>query len=324
MISYSLRRSVLSVAIVCALPGVLAHAQNVTITPPIGGDVQITGGRLIISDLPGATSQTSPICFSSADGTIGPCAGGGAVGPTGPTGPTGAVGPTGPAGAAGPTGATGAIGPTGAAGLAGPMGQTGATGPTGATGLAGPIGPTGATGPTGAAGGGTIIPFASGNTQSVTTISGGLSGTDVLLGFGASTGGVSASGGAIDLTGASGTQINLAFSMPRDGVITSVSVYFSSISALSLVGTTVTLNGSLYESTTPDNTFVPVAGATVTLAPALTGILATGTISNGVVTGLNIPVTAQTRLLFVGSATASGNSLIDTVTGYWSGGVAIQ
>ncbi|WP_308737459.1 hypothetical protein [Paenibacillus sp. PCH8] len=48
-----------------------------------------------------------------------------------------------------------------------------------------------------------------------------------------------------------------------------------------------------------------------------------GTISNGITTGLAIPVTAQTRLLLVFSATAAGLVLVNTVVGYASGGVNI-
>ncbi len=111
--------------------------------------------------------------------------------------------------------------------------------------------------------------------------------------------------------------------MPTAGIITSIAAYFSTASALSLVGTTVTITAQLYQSATPDNTFSPVPGAVVTLAPALTGVVAIGTISNGIVTGLSIPVTAQTRLLMVYSITANGMTLINTVSGYASGGVAI-
>jgi BclB C-terminal domain-containing protein len=60
------------------------------------------------------------------------------------------------------------------------------------------------------------------------------------------------------------------------------------------------------------------------LAPALTGVIALGTVSNGITTGLAIPVTAQTRLLLVFSATAAGFTLVNTVAGYVSGGVTIS
>ncbi len=126
-------------------------------------------------------------------------------------------------------------------------------------------------------------------------------------------------GGTIDTT----ALTNFAFSMPRDGTITSIAAFFSTTVALALVGTTITLNAQLYISTTPDNTFTPVAGTLVTLAPALTGVLAIGTVSNGILTGLSIPVAAEDRLLMVFSATADGITLINTVTGYASAGVDI-
>jgi BclB C-terminal domain-containing protein len=178
---------------------------------------------------------------------------------------------------------------------------------------------------TGASGNGAIIPFASGAPCTATTTLGGISNTSVLAGFGNCTQGVTTFGGVIDLTGGSGVPVNFAFSMPRDGVITSITAYFSSTTAVALIGTTISLQGQLYASTTPNNIFTPIPGATVTLAPAMTGILAIGTASNGITTGLSIPVAAQTRLLFVGSATVTaGIDMSTTIPGYWSGGVSIQ
>ena len=145
-------------------------------------------------------------------------------------------------------------------------------------------------------------------------------GTTALLGFGSSVAGVSVLGGSIDTT----TILNMAFSVPRDGIITSMAAYFSTTVALTLVGSTVTVTAQLYQSTTPDNTFTPVAGALVTLAPPYTGILAIGTVSSGLTTGLNIPVTAGTRLLLVFSASVTaGIDLATVVTGFASGGVSI-
>jgi BclB C-terminal domain-containing protein len=156
-----------------------------------------------------------------------------------------------------------------------------------------------------------------------TTILGGLAGLPAIVGFGTSTTLATVLGATIDLTGGPGLLTNLAFSVPRDGTITSIAAYFSTTVALALVGTTVTLTAQLYSSTTPDNTFAPIPGAIVTLAPPLTGVVAIGTISSGLTTGLAIPVTAETRLLMVFTATAAGVTLINTVAGYASAGVAI-
>ncbi|HBF39433.1 MAG TPA: hypothetical protein DDW50_19205, partial [Firmicutes bacterium] len=165
-----------------------------------------------------------------------------------------------------------------------------------------------------------IIPFASGIPIILTTITGGLVGTSGLVGFGGSISGVNIVGGAIDLTSLS----DFAFSLPRVGTITALAAYFSTTAELSLVGTTVTIMAQLYESLTPpDNNFTPVVGTIVTLSLPLTGFIPLGTASSGLITGLTIPVTAATRLLLVFSATAAGLSLVNTITGYASGGLGI-
>ncbi len=212
-------------------------------------------------------------------------------------------------------------GPAGATGATGPAGPAGAVGATGATGPAGPAGAVGATGATGPAGPGAIIPFASGIPVTLTTVLGGLVGTTGLVGFGNSLSGVSIVGGLIDLTGLT----NFAFSVPRDGIITSLAAYLSTALELALIGSTVTITAQLYASTTPDDTFAPVPGATVTLAPSLTGVVALGFISSGLTTGLSIPVTANTRLLLVFSAAVTdGIDIATVIVGYASGGLAID
>ncbi|MET3506876.1 exosporium glycoprotein BclB-related protein [Halalkalibacter oceani] len=203
----------------------------------------------------------------------------------------------------------------------GPAGVTGATGPMGPAGVTGATGPAGATGATGPAGGGAIIPYASGTPAVLTTVLGGLANTSSIVGFGLNTPGVSAVGETIDLSGVT----NMAFSVPRDGTITSLAAFFSGTAALSLIGSTVTITAQLFESTTPDNTFTAVPGATVTLEPPLTGTIAVGDISNGITTGLSIPVTAETRLLMVFSAdVTAGLDIAATVAGYASAGLTIE
>ncbi len=130
-------------------------------------------------------------------------------------------------------------------------------------------------------------------------------------------------GATIDLTGSAGLLANMAFSVPRAGTITDITAYFSTVLGLSLVGTTVTVHAQLYQSTTPDNTFSPIAGTDVSLSPTLGGIISIGDIASGTLSGLSIPVTAGTRLLMVFDITASGVSLLNTLTGYASGGVNI-
>ncbi len=240
------------------------------------------------------------------------------VGPPGPMGPQGIPGVAGPAGAAGPEGAAGPAGPQGIAGPQGLTGPEGPIGPAGPQGIQGPIGPQGP------AGNGAIIPFASGLPVSMTTIGLGLAGIPALVGFGNSGNTLTALGGTIDILGGPGELLNFAFSVPRDGTITSISAFFSVTAALALVGSTITITAQLYSSTTPDNVFSPIPGAIVTLAPPLTGLISIGDISNGITEGLSIPVTAETRLLLVFSTTATGISLVNTVLGYASAGITIQ
>lgn len=170
------------------------------------------------------------------------------------------------------------------------------------------------------AGGSAIIPYASGTPIVMTTLLGGLVGTTSVLGFGTSAAGVSLLGGVIDAT----TLTNMAFSVPRAGVITSLSGMFSTTVGLSLIGTTLNVQAQLFSAPAGSNSFAPVPGAVVNLAPGITGIVAIGTTASGITTGLNIPVAAGTRLLLVYSATATGIGLLNTLTGYASAGVAIN
>ena len=171
---------------------------------------------------------------------------------------------------------------------------------------------------------GAIIPFASGLPVALTTIAGGLAGLPAFVGFGSNVQGLTVLGSTINITNAAGTLSNFAFQVPRDGIITSFSAFFSTTAALSLVGSTVTVNAQIYQSSTPNNVFSPIPGTLISLAPSLSGIISIGTLLNGALTGLNIPVTAQTRLMLVFSATASGLALVNTVAGYASAGLGIN
>ncbi|MED4206760.1 exosporium glycoprotein BclB-related protein [Neobacillus mesonae] len=210
-------------------------------------------------------------------------------------------------------------------GVQGPPGPRGPRGPRGVAGPQGVAGPRGVPGTPGIPGAGAIIPYASGTPSVLTTVLGGLLNTGSVVGFGNSANNVSLAGGTIDLTGAGGTLLNFAFSVPRDGVITSLSAYFSTTAELNLLTSSVTVTAQLYQSTAPNNIFSPIPGAVVTLAPALTGAVSVGTILNGNTNGLTIPVTAGTRLLMVFSANVTGGPDIATaVVGYASAGVAIN
>lgn len=274
----------------------------------------------------GAKGATGP---KGAAGAAGPEGKAGAVGPEGKAGPEGKQGtpgtgggspgaegkegPRGPAGPAGAEGSPGSIGP------AGPQGNQGVPGPQGNV---GPIGPQGVPGPAGPEGGTIVYAASSGAPVTPTTIAGGLSGQVAVLPLDGDQAGMAPlQGPFLDQTGGSG-QIVPAQTFPTDETIQSITVFSSTTAALNLVGTTVTVSAQLYTSSTPDNTFQPVAGALAIAAPPFTGVDAIGSVSSGMTTGLSIPVTAGTRGVIVISVTATGVSLINTVPMYASASIS--
>ncbi|USK57213.1 bclB domain-containing protein [Cytobacillus solani] len=206
-------------------------------------------------------------------------------------------------------------------------GLRGMQGPPGPPGPAGAPGPAGTPGVPGIPGAGAIIPFASGLPVALSTVLGGVASTQGLIGFGSSGTTLSVLGGPIDLTGAGGTLLNLAFSVPRAGIITSISAFYSNFLAVNLLTSTVTIRAQLYRSASPlSNVFNPIPGAIVTLAPTLTGAIALGFTSAGnTPAGLAIPVVQGERLLMVFSAEETGGiPIAASLEGYASAGVAIN
>jgi len=165
---------------------------------------------------------------------------------------------------------------------------------------------------------GSIIPFASGTVPVIlSVVAGGLIGTVSMVGFGTSIPGVTLTGTNIDLSAVTGTE---AFSVPRDGTITSISATFSATAALTLVGGTATVRAQIYRAPAGSNVFSPT-DAFVDLAPALSTI-AIGTITFGTRNVTPVPVAAGDRLLMVFSATSTGIA-ITAITGNASAGINI-
>lgn len=247
-------------------------------------------------------------------------------GPQGPIGPEGIQGIQGPAGEQGPQGIQGEQGEPGIQGeqgeqgIQGPPGEQGPQGIQGEQGEQGIQGVQGEPGPPGPASSGTIVPFASGQPIELATVPGGITAISAAIAFGNSTN-VIQSLGPLDMT----MVPNMAFSVPRDGLITSLSGFFSTSVGITLPSSTLQITAQLFSATPNDNFFYPVPGASVTLGPALSGVITTGDVSNGLVNGLAIPVTAGTRLmLVVNPVIVAGIDIVTTVTGYFSGGLVIE
>ncbi|MFQ3542584.1 exosporium glycoprotein BclB-related protein [Halobacillus rhizosphaerae] len=172
---------------------------------------------------------------------------------------------------------------------------------------------------------GSIIPYASGLPVVLTTVAEGLVGTTSLVGFGSSVTGVTLLGSnQIDLTGAGGTLLNFAFSVPRDGTITSIAAYFSATASVTLLGDT-TIQAQLYRSADPStNIFTAIPETLVTLTPTIDAPITLGDIARGTLSDLSVAVSQGDRLLMVFSATVEGVTLVGTVAGYASAGVNIK
>ncbi|MGA7436319.1 MAG: hypothetical protein WBW44_11995, partial [Solirubrobacterales bacterium] len=206
---------------------------------------------------------------------------------------------------AGATGSQGSVGESGPRGVAGDQGPTGATGAKGV----GAAGATGATGPTGIAGaGGAATVLTSNGPLLPTTLVGGLPGQVALLPLS----GTLDQPQSMELPPEFSETKGVMQAIPRDGEITSISGWFHSNTALSLVATTISLNGSIYSSD-GDSPPSKLAGTSCNTAPALTGIIAIGTITKFSCSGLNVPVASGSVAFAALEATASGLSLINTL-----------
>ncbi|HWV29699.1 MAG TPA: exosporium glycoprotein BclB-related protein [Dyadobacter sp.] len=169
------------------------------------------------------------------------------------------------------------------------------------------------------AGGSAIVPFASGTPITLTTLIGGITGTGSALGFGSSLDGISLSVPFIDgslLTG------NMAFSVPRNGVVTSISAYFNTTVALNLLVGSLNITAQIYSAPAGTNLFMPLPGGVVSFSP-LTGVIAIGTIVQGTAS-LAIPVNAGDRLMVVYSCTNPGGIILLSAVGHASSGIAIN
>jgi len=277
---------------------------------------------------PGDTGATGPGGGRGDTGSTGPQGppgppdgATGATGPNGPPGDTGSTGPTGPAGGQGDTGVTGPTGPdggqgdTGSTGPQGPPGIQGATGPGGPSGATGPLGPSGATGPLGPSGAtgpslvfGSEIPLSSGNPVTLTTDAEGLPAIVEAIGFG-NHGPILLAGPTIDLSLSPDSAI--AFSKSRNGVLDSVTGYFSFTSAAVVGSTPATIHMRVFASSTPDDVFTEIGAADVSLAPTVSGVVVIGTIVNATVNNLATVILAETRILVVVSVSGGANITIN-------------
>ncbi|WAC12760.1 exosporium glycoprotein BclB-related protein [Dyadobacter pollutisoli] len=168
-------------------------------------------------------------------------------------------------------------------------------------------------------GGGAIIPYASGNAPIVmTTLLGGFAGTGAAIGFGDNLAGLST---AIPFLDGALLPGNMAFSVPRAGVVSSISATFVSTVAVALFGT-ATVKAQLYSALAGTDMFLPLPGVEVSLPPF--AAIAIGSIGQATLSGLAIPVVAGDRLLLVFSCSEAGGLIPSNFVGHASAGVEIK
>lgn len=119
-----------------------------------------------------------------------------------------------------------------------------------------------------------------------------------------------------------GGPFAFAFSMPDNAVLNSFAMFFTNSAGLTLTET-LTVGAQIFSSPAPPtNTFNGLA--TTPIEVPITGIVAPGTAFFGRVTGLNLPVTAQTRLLVVFYVKTNAPSGVGTLTGYAGAGIGFM
>jgi BclB C-terminal domain-containing protein len=171
-----------------------------------------------------------------------------------------------------------------------------------------------------AAGESVIIPYASATPIVMTALVGGAADKGSAIGFGNSTNGLT---DADILAGIS----NMAFTVPRAGVITTISATFISTSLPNPTFIDPTVSAQLYKASAGSNTFAGVPGGGVTLPPFVENS-PIGTTAQATVSGLNIPVSTGERLMLVFFATGytifGAPNFPSSFAGHASAGVEIK
>lgn len=109
---------------------------------------------------------------------------------------------------------------------------------------------------------------------------------------------------------------------PRNATVTSISAQFSNRVALSLVGSSVTLTAQLYVGSSGSNIASAVPGASCTLSPTLTGLVAIGATGTCLSTGLSVPVSAGSVGFMMISGNTPGLQPLTPITGMFATSVA--
>ena len=141
-----------------------------------------------------------------------------------------------------------------------------------------------------------------------------------LVGFGSGTNLQVLGGGQLDLK-----NQTYAFVTPVDGSISTIAASLTvGIVDPIPVSNILAIAVRLYQAPVSSNVFTPIPGAVVYLSPNLSGNVPDDTIFSGITSGMNIPVTAQTKLLLVYTVAITGPDVAYRIDGHGSAGVLIS
>lgn len=172
---------------------------------------------------------------------------------------------------------------------------------------------------------GSIIAFSSGLPTLLTTAVNGFISAVSLVGFGSTVTGLALAGNNVDLTNLAFTE---AFTVPREGNVTSIAASFTVTTGIALPGLpgTTVVNARIYRAPAGSAVFSPT-NVNVNLNPALLGVVNVGTVLSGTSDSFPpLPVVAGDNLLMVFSITATGAAatLAATVVGTATAGITID
>ena len=225
----------------------------------------------------------------------------------------------------GTQGFQGDLGTQGFQGDLGFQGTQGFQGDLGTQGFQGTQGPKGEIGPQGninLISQGSIIAYSSGFPITMRArISSDNQGA--LVAFGNSVSNISFEPGTetILLIGDEQKLLDMAFTMPRDGIITSFSARFTTGSQRDLGMSFVGVIARIFQADPDSNLFTPIPGTTIQL-PFFTGNLPSGSVASGIVRPLSIFVPEQQNILLVFTTVGSFGGI--SITGYARAGLNIQ
>lgn len=166
-----------------------------------------------------------------------------------------------------------------------------------------------------------LLPYSSGTPVSLTTIAGGLAGTYATLGHGSHATSATVLGSTLDLANTGGGMGNTSYVTPNSVSYESITAVFSTVGNLNLIATDVTIFAAMYSAPWDSNTYTQVAGSKVALEPALSGIVAPGTIVYGQLGGIaseGAIVEGSHKIAVVVWAEAEGLILVNSLSGYAS------